>query len=179
MNVELIREIDSCFIPTFAKYIKEQLIGAIYTFVTEGSVLSFTDESNSRERIKKIGKNKILQALMMHVVKLDAYTNIKTTRGIVEFSKNYTNHSVGESELRLFETLSLSVTDVFNKTAIYDAEKILLSDYKALYNIIYSFVDFRYVKNRITELEKGYFNNELHLAIIREIEEYYIRKENV
>ena len=179
MNVELIKEIDSCFIPTFAKYIKEQLIGAIYTYLTEDNVNSFTDENSSRERIKKIGKNKILEALMMHVVKLDAYTNIKATRGIVDFSKNYTNHSIGESELRLFETLSLSVTDVFNKTAIKDAEKILLSDYKALYNVIYSFVDYRYVKNRIAELEKKYYDSELHLAIIREIEEYYIRKENV
>lgn len=166
-------KIDDGCIPTFSKYVKEQLIGAIVKYIKNGDTSAFTEDFDSRKIIESIGVNNFKQALLEHIVKLDAAFNIVNTRAIIEYGKNYNVHTVGETELRLYETLSLSVTDVFNNHAIHDAEIIINKEGMALYNLAKSFVDFRYVKAKKKELDTMYMQSEDHKRIIWKIEEYF------
>lgn len=173
MEKIVIDKIDKGCLPTIAKYIPEQLIGAIIKYISTGDNSSFTDDYGSRAVILGVGVSNFKQALLEHVVKFDAAFGITATRYVQEFGKNYNAHSVGETELRLFETLSLSVDDVFNKTAVYDALLIINNDGKALYNVVKSFVEYRYVKSKIGELESAYLKSVTHKEIIWKIDEYF------
>ncbi|MDO5568614.1 MAG: hypothetical protein Q4G04_00675 [bacterium] len=173
MENDLIKLVDEACLPTISKYVDEQLVSAIVKYIECGSTTSFTNDYNSREKIEKIGIINFERVLLEHVVKLDALYDIKKFRLLTSYSKDYENNSVGESELRLFELLSLSVDDVFNITAVEDAIKLLESDEVLLYNIVKSFVDFRYVKVKQVELDKSYINSDLHKRIMWNIQEYF------
>lgn len=173
MEQKIMDKIDKGCIPTFEKYVKEQLIGAIVKYVKNGDVTSFSSDFNSRKYIEEIGREKFKEALLEHVVKLDACFGIINTRLITNYGKNYKEHTVGETELRIFETLSLANDDVFNDKAINDSYKIITKDGVALYNLAKSFVEFRYVKAEKNKLDTAYLFSDTHKAIIWKIEEYF------
>jgi len=173
MEKKILDKIDKACLPTISKYVKEQLIGAIFKYLEKGVVTSFTDIDNARENVKEIGKENFYQAILENIVKVDALHGIEAVHLVIDFGKDYKKHSVGETELRLFETLSLSVEDVFNTTAISDAIKILKKDGVALYNAITSFVEFRYVRGEMQKLDVAYLSSDLHKRIIWKIEEYF------
>lgn len=173
MEKVIIENIDKGCIPTLNKYGKGQLIGAIIQYITKKDASSFTEQYSARSIIKTLEPDDFCQVLLEHVVKLDALKPIEEIRYIYDFDKDYDNHSIGETELRLYETLSLSVEDVFNTNAVKDAYRIIKSDMTALYNLIESFIDFRYLKGKRQELENKYLEDENHKQIIWKIEEYF------
>ena len=168
--------IDKGCLPTFGKYVKEQLIGAIVKYIKDGDIKSFSDDYNARKHIESVGQERFKQALLEHIIKLDAAFNIVNTRLIFEYNKDYTKHTTSETELRMFETLSLVVNDVFNNHAIADAYNILTKDGVALYNMAKSFVDFRYVKAEKNKLDTAYLTSENHKNIMWKIEEFFNNK---
>ncbi len=172
MKQELMNEIDNGCLPTINKYVKDQLIGAIFNYIEKEDTSGFSDK-NFRNIIKNIGVNNFKRALLEHIIKLDAAFDIKKSKGLFEFSKNYRNHTVDETELRMLETLFLSIDDVFNKTAIQDAINILNKDGIALYNVIKSFVEYRYVKAKIKELDTLYVKSESHKHVMWKIDDYF------
>lgn len=173
MEQIIMNKIDDGCLPTFSKYIKDQLIGAIVKFVKTGDSSSFSDDFNARKIIDEVGVVNFKQALLEHVVKLNAAFNIVNTRLIVDYNKDYTKHTVGETELRMYETLSLSVTDVFNTNAIRDALLMLEKDGVVLYNLVKSFVMFRYEKAEKAKLDTEYIKDEEHKQMIWKIEEHF------
>lgn len=172
MNQEIMNKLDDGCLPTINKYVKDQLIGAIFNFIDKEDVKGFSD-SESRKIIKNIGVNNFKRALLEHIIKLDAAFDIKKSKKLFDFSKDYKKHTVDETELRMLETLNLSIDDVFNKTAIKDAINILEKDGVALYNVIKSFVEYRYVKARINELDTLYLKSDFHKQVMWKIDDYF------
>lgn len=173
MKKEVIENIDNGCIPTLHKYGKAQLIGAMIHYMIEKDASSFTDEYNARKKIQMVTQSDLFQALLEHVVKLDAIQSIEEIRYIYDFDKDYAHHSIGETELRLYQTLSLSQEEAFDINAIKDAYRIITQDKTALYNLISSFIDFRYLKGKRQELENKYLEDDMHQKIISKIEEYF------
>ena len=164
-------KIDKGCMPTYGKYVKEQLIGAIVKYAKDGDI-------SSRKYIEEGGVLGFRQALLEHVVKLDACLGITNFRLITDYDKNYRKHSVGETELRIYETLSLVTEDVFNDKAINDAYKIITKDGVALYNLAKSFVEIRYEKALKDELDTSYLFSDVHKSIIWKIEEHFKKMSN-
>ena len=172
MKQELMNKLDKGCLPTINKYVKDQLIGAIFNYIEKEDVNGFSD-NDSRKIIKDIGVYNFKRALLEHIIKLDAAFDIKKSKGLFEFSKDYKKHTVDETELRMLETLNLSIDDVFNKTAIKDAINILEKDGVALYNVIKSFVEYRYVKAKINELDTMYLKSDSHKHVMWKIDDYF------
>ena len=63
-------KIDKGCMPTYGKYVKEQLIGAIVKYAKDGDISSFSNDFNSRKYIEEVGVLGFRQALLEHVVKL-------------------------------------------------------------------------------------------------------------
>lgn len=173
MNKIVMDNIDKGCMPTLNKYIKEQLIGAIIKYAISKDSSYFTDEYNARNIINSLSPNDFKQALLEHVVKLDAIKPIQELRYLYDFSKDYASHSIGETELRLYETLEIAVDDVFYIGAVNDAYKIITYDQNALYNVVESFIEFRYIKGQRHELDTRYLEDDLHKQIIWKIEDYF------
>lgn len=155
---------DKCFVPTLLKYDKEQLVGAIVKFIKDEDVSSFSD-SESRKLIKEIGVSKLKKGLLINLLKVDYFLDIKKIRKIDKFSKNYDKHSVGETELRLLETLLLNNNEMFNKKAIKEALLIISSDGTALINILKSFIHFRYLNNVRKIIDNGILSDNYQKVI--------------
>lgn len=177
MDANIMDKIDRGCLPTASKYVKEQLVGAIIKFIDYNDASAFSDDYNARSLIKEVGPMYMKQALLEHVVKLEAMVGISNVRFVYEYSKNYKNHSIGESELRLFQTLSLANDAIFSNNAVGDALKILEKDGVALFNIVTSFVDYRYFKAKASSLDTSYLNDDDYKRIIWKIDEYF--KKNV
>ena len=133
-NIELFENIDKCFLNTLEKYGNVQLVGAILTYIIKEDPMSFSNKTN-RELIKKIGIKNIKKALLLNIVKLDANIGITNLRNIDSFSKNYDNHQIGETELRIMQTLLLSNDPKFDIKAIKDADYII-DNFKDIISII-------------------------------------------
>lgn len=170
-NIELFANIDESFIKTLQKYNKEQLAGAIITYIVKNNPSSFSGDK-SREIIKKIGPLNIKKALLLNILKLQANFGINNLRNIESFSKNYAKHSIGETELRLMETISLSTDPKFGKKAIQEADYIISNEPTALLNVIKSFIESRYIKKQKEKLEKPIYDLK-YLDIIDNINKYY------
>ena len=177
MDANIMNKIDRGCIPTAAKYVKEQLIGAIIKFIDYDDVSAFSDDYGARNLIREVGKDNMMQALLEHIVKLEAMVGISNVRFVYDYSKNYKKHSIGESELRLFETLSKANDAIFSNNAVGDAVNILKKDGVALFNIVTSFVDYRYFKAKASALDTSYLNDDDYKRIIWKIDEYF--KKNV
>ena len=178
MEQIIMDKIDKGCMPTYGKYVKEQLIGAIVKYAKDGDISSFSNDFNSRKYIEEVGVLGFRQALLEHVVKLDACLGITNFRLITDYDKNYRKHSVGETELRIYETLSLVTEDVFNDKAINDAYKIITKDGVALYNLAKSFVEIRCEKALKDELDTSYLFSDVHKSIIWKIEEHFKKMSN-
>ena len=139
MDIRTMNKIDRGFLPTFLKYNKEQLIGAIVKFISNNDISSFSDELESRKLIKEIGVEKIKQALLEHVVKLEFMSGISNVRFVYDYNDEYINHSIGESELRILDILA----DSDSKEGINKVLRLLETDGVLLLNIVTSFVDYR------------------------------------
>ena len=172
MEQIIMDKIDKGCMPTYGKYVKEQLIGAIVKYAKDGDISSFSNDFNSRKYIEEVGVLGFRQALLEHVVKLDACLGITNFRLITDYDKNYRKHSVGETELRIYETLSLVTEDVFNDY------KIITKDGVALYNLAKSFVEIRYEKALKDELDTSYLFSDVHKSIIWKIEEHFKKMSN-
>lgn len=177
MEASVMNKIDRGCLPTAAKYVKEQLIGAIIKFVDYGDATAFSDDYGARKLIKEVGPIQMKQALLEHVVKLEAMTGISNIRFVYDYSKDYKHHSIGESELRILETLSKSIDTIVSGDPIKEALNILEKDGVALFNIVSSFVDYRYVKAKASALDTSYLEDEDYKRIIWKIDEYF--KKNV
>ena len=177
MDASIMNKIDRGCIPTAAKYVKEQLIGAIIKFVDYEDVSAFSDDYGARGLIKEVGRASMLQALLEHVVKLEAMVGISNVRFVYDYSENYKKHSIGESELRLFDKLSKSNDAIFSSNAVVEAVNILKKDGVALFNVVTSFVDYRYYKAKASALDTSYLNDDDYKRIIWKIDEYF--KKNV
>ena len=177
MDAITMNKIDRGCIPTATKYVKEQLIGAIIKFIDSGDTSAFADDYGARALIKEVGVKRFEQALLEHVVKLDAMVGISNIRFVYDFSKDYQNHSVGESELRIMQTLELTNGAIIAGNPIKDAVKILEKDGVCLFNIVSSFVDYRYIKAKAPALDTEYLKDEDYKRIIWKIDEYF--KKNV
>jgi len=177
MDASIMNKIDRGCIPTAAKYVKEQLIGAIIKFVDYEDVTAFTDDYGARSLMKEVGNKKMIQALLEHVIKLEAMVGISNIRFVYDYSKDYKNHSIGESELRLFDVLSKTNDAIFSDNAVEEAVNILKKDGVALFNIVTSFVDYRFFKAKASALDTSYLSDEDYKRMIWKIDEYF--KKNV
>ena len=89
MEQIIMDKIDKGCMPTYGKYVKEQLIGAIVKYAKDGDISSFSNDFNSRKYIEEVGVLGFRQALLEHVVKLDACLGITNFRLITDYDKNY------------------------------------------------------------------------------------------
>lgn len=169
MDNNTMNKIDRGFLPTFLKYNKEQLIGAIVKFISNNDISSFSDELESRKLIREIGVEKIKQALLEHVVKLEFMFGISNIRFVYDYSDEYKNHSIGESELRMLDILSNSES----KEGINKALKLLETDGVLLLNIVTSFVDYRYAKRKVGLLDTSSLDKEEYQNIINIIDDFF------
>lgn len=169
-NKNLFKELDTCFVKTIEKYDTTQLQGAIIKYLCEDDNTSFSG-TEERKSIKKIGKNNIRKALLLNIIKLQSNIGIQKLRNITTFSKNYKNHTMEETEIRILETLLLSNNNMFKEKAIKEADYILTSDGTALINIVKSFIDTRYI-NKHTNLDNDIYDLK-YIDIIDNINKYY------
>ena len=169
MDIRTMNKIDRGFLPTFLKYNKEQLIGAIVKFISNHDISSFSDELESRKLIKEIGVEKIKQALLEHVVKLEFMSGISNVRFVYDYNDEYINHSIGESELRILDILA----DSYSKEGINKALRLLETDGVLLLNIVTSFVDYRYAKKKGGLLDTSSLDKEEYQNIINVINDFF------
>ena len=139
----------------------------------ESDAQAFSPDNNGRAYIEQVSSDDFIQALLEHVVKLDALYGISNIRFIDNYSATFSAHTIGETELRLYSALKVSVDDVLNATTISNTVNILKNDRVALLNIIESFVDYRYIKAKANDLDTSYLNDEIHKQIIWKIDEYF------
>ena len=169
MDIRTMNKIDRGFLPTFLKYNKEQLIGAIVKFISNNDISSFSDELESRKLIKEIGVEKIKQALLEHVVKLEFMSGISNVRFVYDYNDEYINHSIGESELRILDILA----DSDSKEGITKVLRLLETDGVLLFNIVTSVVDYRYAKKKGGLLDTSSLDKEEYQNIINVINDFF------
>ena len=169
-NQELFRTLDECFTKTISKYGPVQLEGSIIKYLIEDDISSISG-AKEREKITKLGKSNIKKALLINIIKIESNIGLSNLRNITTFSKNYANHTMEETEIRILQTLLLSKENKFKDKAIKECDYIISNEGTALINIVKSFIDTRYI-NKDNRLDNDIYSLE-YIDIIDNINKYY------